>query len=237
MAAGSPAAAITAWITVGTSSLLAGADKITKCAPASMCFARSSRFLNTPVHSNTRSTPISRQGNLAGSFALKMGILLAIDLQAVVAGGDCPKRSTINSVVSEQISKGHRRESSHLPQRDRRPACRAESLAWRARFGRAHWSLNIFSSTSHAQIFCNADIRDRLMFSRTELEPRCCGGSKFCTFAECGARVLTISSGDLRCDCPKKLIDPVRTSQIHRKAWGPPSVRTQPRSHRSGASS
>ena len=48
-------------ITIVISSLFAGAEMITFFAPASRCFAASSRFVKRPVDSTTTSTPRSPQ--------------------------------------------------------------------------------------------------------------------------------------------------------------------------------
>src|SRR5215211_6923921 len=50
-----------------TSGCLAGAEMITFFAPASRCFAASSRAVNRPVDSTTTSAPTSSQGRAAGS--------------------------------------------------------------------------------------------------------------------------------------------------------------------------
>ena len=64
--------AFTPWTTVATSSSLEGADRRTNRAPARMCFSRSWRRANAPVHSNTTSMPSAFQGSSDGSRMQKI---------------------------------------------------------------------------------------------------------------------------------------------------------------------
>src|SRR5271163_4426999 len=72
----------------------AGAETITRFAPASRCFAAASRLVKFPVHSSTTSTPRLRQGSCAGSRSAVTAILprpISIQLSpAVTSPGKRP---------------------------------------------------------------------------------------------------------------------------------------------------
>ena len=78
------------WLTPMTtvmSAPSAGAETITRFAPASRCFAAAARLVKIPVHSSTTSTPRLRQGSCAGSRSAVTAILprpISIQLSPVV---------------------------------------------------------------------------------------------------------------------------------------------------------
>ena len=76
---------------------------MTKRAPASMCFARSSRSLKAPVHSNTTSTPICAPRQLGRVPFAQNGIILAVNIQAVFLRADIPRPSSVHGVEFQQI--------------------------------------------------------------------------------------------------------------------------------------
>ena len=67
-------------LTIVSISSLPGADINTFFAPAFKCKPAFSVEVNAPVHSKTRSTPKSFQGNNAGSFSLNIFINLTLDI-------------------------------------------------------------------------------------------------------------------------------------------------------------
>jgi len=81
-------------ITTVMSAPSAGAETITRFAPASRCFAAAARLVKLPVHSSTTSTPRLRQGSFAGSRSAVTAILprpISIQLSpAVTSPGKRP---------------------------------------------------------------------------------------------------------------------------------------------------
>ena len=74
-------------ITTVMSAPSAGAEMMTRLAPASRCFAAASRLVKMPVHSSATSTPSSRHGSFAGSRSAVTRILprpISIQLSPVV---------------------------------------------------------------------------------------------------------------------------------------------------------
>ena len=91
---------------VASRSSLAGALKITRSAPASMCFCRLARSVNRPVDSSATWQPSFFQGRAAGSFSVVIGISLPLTTMLCSRAVDGPLEPALHAVVLQAATPG-----------------------------------------------------------------------------------------------------------------------------------
>ena len=75
---------------VRSSLSLAGAERITRSAPASMCFWRSAFLVNRPVDSSATWQPSDFHGKFAGSFSVVILMCLPLTMRPVASTSMVP---------------------------------------------------------------------------------------------------------------------------------------------------
>ena len=93
-------------ITTVMSAPSAGAETITRFAPASTCFAAAARLVKIPVHSSTMSMPRLRQGSCTGSAFRADYDPAATDIDPIIPSRDLTGEMAVDAVISEEIRIG-----------------------------------------------------------------------------------------------------------------------------------